>query len=108
MREIKVRIWNKLDKVFSYATIGRDTINSFSNAYEANEFTGLHDKNGKDVYEGDVLGIANEQIIAEPRRWTVRWNTTDYSAYFDFGTMSRIDMFCEIIGNIYESEEPNA
>lgn len=72
--------------------------------YELEEFTGLLDKNGKEIYEGDII------------RWT---DDYDENGYIDFGdgcflvnwsiNSERIngDMVddLEVIGNIHENPE---
>lgn len=62
MREIKFRFWNKDQKKFYYAdtlesisTIGKLAGNIPLNWMDYQQYTGLKDKNIKDVYEGDIL-----------------------------------------------------
>ena len=68
--------------------------------------TGLHDKNGKEIFEGDVLNYTRPEgspyrILAE---WKEHYDQEDGEhTGFDFGTEYVSDM--EIIGNIYENPE---
>ena len=107
MRTIKFRIFNK--KIKSYIDIHSsaimiDELNNLNDNLIVEQFTGLHDKNGKEIYEGDIL------IHKTDGQFTIVWdncflcfaaktegsNAVDYihSSYF---------IQCEIIGNIYEN-----
>jgi len=71
------------------------------------EFTGLHDKQGKDIYEGDII----EGKLKNPTVGTM--GVIEYSVYWGaFGnsndggfTMLFKIMDIEIVGNIYENPE---
>lgn len=67
------------------------------------QFTGLLDRNGKEIYEGDILE-GGSPIDGDPRRWTVKWYSTNLNAGWDFGYMPAMN-YCEVIGNIHENPE---
>ena len=70
------------------------------------QFTGLKDKNDKEIYEGDVM-----QVIKEQYKWFKRGNIFEarwskVMAGFDpFRNHTYMENHCEIIGNIYDNPE---
>lgn len=121
-RQIKFRVWDKdLEEMYSinnlwfeenYSTTDYD----YSKCAELNgcvlmQFTGLIDKNGIEIYEGDLLNYSNVEMPPNP--WIVEW--TDNSAAFvsvnkfnkecGFRTIQTIlgEEVPIIVGNIYEN-----
>ena len=121
-REIKFRAWLKEDKKmenvktidFTDKTIRCLKKNEFINAYllrrvsfddvELMQYTGLKDKNDKEIYEGDVVVLNNIEI---DNMCIVRY---EHSSYRLEGWSLREDLsnveakFLEVVGNIYESK----
>lgn len=120
----KFRVWNKIEKTYSDIPYGSyalsdsgelfwiesncDCSETNTEDYIVEQCTGLHDENGKPIYEGDIIFINGE-------KWQVIWVDEDCAFYFsnpketyhqpiypDFYTMTG-DF--EVIGNIHENEE---
>jgi len=122
MREIKFRAWDKVEKVWYDWESGAleyekdhhskkhgtcvvayfDLIEDFV----LMQFTGLHDKNGKEIYEGDI-------IVQGDRTFTIEWGVED-AAFWKANIQEEGRRYfytratakdCEVIGNIYENPE---
>ena len=106
MKEIKFRAWDKDEKKMVYKNVPETFYNYFPEFIM--QFTGLKDKNGKEIYEGDI----------------VQWQAGFYKAkrnqnmhdtiVFEEGTFKtqKYSMFvftianqCEVIGNIFENPD---
>nr|DAU96822.1 MAG TPA: YopX protein [Caudoviricetes sp.] len=68
--------------------------------------TGLHDKNGKEIFEGDILGTKDGFLngVVEYRTDLGMW-TNSLVRYNNFERLCSIASDRKIIGNIYENPE---
>jgi len=64
------------------------------------QFTGLLDKNGKEIYEGDIVR-GQHKIIGD---WTAKVDFLATGIWFGGAKFSEVENY-EIIGNIYENPE---
>ena len=114
MREIKFRAWDKLNKEmfnveimdFQERKVYRDTVSycKFENI-ELMQYTGLKDRNNKEIYEGDIIFLhgSKYKVIfkTEGARFVLRNNEFELEITFINNNNERM----EIIGNIYENPE---
>ena len=106
MRELKFRAWSgSKKKMVEPMTIINPT-NSHAGGDVLMQFTGLKDKNGKEVYDGDIIRFKDftDIITAEVKWGTGQWQykpkgwITGYSSVMVGGNI-------EVIGNIYDNPE---
>jgi hypothetical protein len=103
-REIKFRAWDKDNKLMILFDLFSTLLSTYPMGLEVMQYTGLKDKNGKEIYESDLLSDSHECFME------CKWN--EFSAMFmlmNTGIGSSLSMgFAgqfEVIGNIYENQE---
>lgn len=121
MRQIKFRAWDKVsehmatvDMLRLITNVGYEQVGLLKDGVEflrtwdechIMQFTGLHDKYDKEIYEGDILAVisngAPHEVFWEENGWSIAPNGNrerPHTTFLHDGEM-------EIIGNIYQNPE---
>ena len=129
MRQIKFRAWDTLKKkIISWeemlkhkgilwSVLGLSTKTSYEHQFDKVgktkplyiplQFTGLKDKNGKEIYEGDIVldawGIKQKVIIGEIEHVDREDTFAGYGFGFSTHCLEDFEEKVEVVGNIYEN-----
>lgn len=121
MREIKFRAWNNVQEVMlpvenidfrnDLITFNEDD-NSLTDTFEMitlMQYTGMKDKNGKEIYEGDIVGRLHmrAEVIFEDGSFRFKWldKITKRVRKYNEPMFKNTNIVFEVMGNIYENKE---
>ncbi len=110
-RIIKFRVWLKDINRFMYPISWADLAQMVTNNEENpsnlvfQQFTGLTDKNGKEIYEGDILSTLAGMQIGEIKFFNAEFccHLGGASAYNSLSYCLREYYCVNVIGNIFEN-----
>ena len=101
MREIKFRAWDDADGVHrDEGCMSYGITDITCDAAHIMQYTGLKDKNGKEIYEGDILNSVGFYLSE------VKYDD-NYAQFVatDINFLDSEEQEWEVIGNIYENPE---
>ena len=125
-RELKFRVYSFLDKCFHYFDIYDYPQGIAGGVSEPQQYTGLNDSKGNEIYEGDIIKEHHLEdwgdTVGYEYRGVVRYMTRDnygfnnelkFSGVVTFPNLEENQKYignslstnCEIIGNIFEHSE---
>lgn len=119
-REIKFRVWDgeRLKPVtlwgFHEGFIMTSKGSADEEEFEVMQFTGLRDKNGKEIYEGDIIKANTfDENINKVQVGKVKYRNERHGYIFVPNELEKNNLYyplfaivtCELMGNIYENPE---
>jgi hypothetical protein len=104
-REIQFRAWSLLEMTYSnpMPDLGFWKYGAFDSDTVFMQFTGLTDKNGKEIYEGDIVaqdGYLNREIWFEDGTYLIGIKDQSDKHFYQ-----NIAQNVEVIGNIHQNQE---
>jgi len=96
MREIKFRAYAEADKTWHYWTVYDEYPQGvYGGLSEPQQYTGVKDKNGVEMYDGDIVELNGNQYEVNWNESRARWGLGDVWAFLS-------SYLCEVVGNIFE------
>jgi uncharacterized phage protein (TIGR01671 family) len=124
VREIRFRAWNKENNQMELVDfLGENTLHIKNSEWENREdfelmqYTGLKDKNDKEIYEGDIVKYTDGELIRRTGQITfdcygfmmeeiLKPNSREMPQIDFLGNIDDFEEFVfEVIGNIYQNPE---
>jgi uncharacterized phage protein (TIGR01671 family) len=112
MRQIKFRAWDsEIDEMVMWEHLDLDLLFSDENDCNIMQYTGLKDKSGVEIYEGDIVeSDQQENMVVEYGLQEVDafegygWNLWTFMENVNADGI-RLQRTYKVIGNIYENKE---
>ena len=112
MKELRFRAWDGKKMIDDVIPASETSIIEFFDRYEWQEtevkaveqYTGLKDKNGREIFIGDIVSEHNDDIIGEiiqkpSGEYCIAWIGIYAGSSILYDELS----MCEVIGNIHEN-----
>ena len=113
MRDIRFRAWDKQNKNMEEVDLLGSNVLHIKNSeweniedFEVIQYTGLKDRKGKDIFEGDIVaeGTINYVVAFYAGAWRLKQNI-DGDTWWKSLYRYVADFRVEVIGNVYENQE---
>jgi len=114
MKELKFRIYSFVSKYFIYFDVYEGVPQGIAGGVsEPQEYTGLKDKDGKEIYEGDIVQY-NQNSSYDNMDFIAKWSDDKLGFIFQSNSGEQLvnqtphlNRFkhLEVVGNIFENPE---